>query len=175
MVAAKPHGRGQDEMPTPLEKMPSWQRTIVEARRAAMDGLALEEQEAAKLAQKAARERAAARREASKRLAQKIYAMYFDGAHIGEIAHAVGRSISSVRQVAARWGFPISVSTQIRMIPVAVADARAAALDRASADYGTTRAQTLEDAMTFLLDEDALALRRLLHIRRREAGAALTG
>ena len=44
---------------------------------------------------------------------------------------------------------------------------RVAALDRAATDYGATCAQTIEDAMVFLLDDDAHVLRRELHVRRR--------
>ena len=153
----------------PLEHWPRWRREVVQAKRETLARLPPEDQEQAKVDQHAARARAAARKEASKALAQSIYSMVFAGATIDEIAPAVGRNVWSVRDICKRWGFPISSSSQFRLVPVAIGGEHVEALDRASADRASTRTQTLEDAMTFLLADDALLLRRLLHIKRRAA------
>lgn len=154
-------------MPKPREHWPRWRREVVQAKRETLSRLSPEDQEQAKVDQQAARTRAAARKEASKALAQKIYGLVFLGATISEIALAVGRSASAVRQTCERWGLPISYAAQTRLIPVSIAISGVEALDRASGDRGSTRTQTIEDAMTFLLADDALLLRRLLHIKRR--------
>jgi hypothetical protein len=141
--------------------------TMIEAKRRAFEALPSEQQEAVREAQRAARERAFEKRAASKKTAQTIYSMLFDGARVDEIAKAVGRSIHAVRQTCARWGFPISRSLAVVTLGVTVCDRAADALDRAAADYGATRVQMVEDLLAFALADDAFILRRTLRVTRK--------
>ena len=141
--------------------------TLIEAKRRAFESLPSEQQEAVREAQRAARERAFEKRAASKKTAQTIYSMLFAGARIDEIAKTVGRSIYAVRQACARWGFPISRSSAVVTLGVTVHDLAADALDRAAADYGTTRVEMVEDLLAFALADDGLILRRTLRVTRK--------
>lgn len=151
-----------------LDDLPPWRRAILEAKRTAFSTLPPDEQERAKQDQREMRQRALERRQAATRRRRTIVAMLFDGSTTEEVAVAVGRTSRGIRFICSQLGIPLEWRPLARRLFVWISDDRVAALDRAAADYGATRAQTLEDAMVFLLDDDAHALRRELRIKRPE-------
>jgi len=157
----------QPSLNRPPREYPPGIVSMIEAKRLAFEALSPEQQAEVRAAQQAARARALEKRAASKKTAQTIYSMIFDGARIDEVAKAVGRSVNSVRQACARWGFPISRSAAVVTLAVTVVDRAADALDRAAADYGATRGQMVEDLLAFALADDAFILRRTLKISRK--------
>lgn len=150
----------------PIER-PRWQVVAVEAKRAALAALPAEEQEAARLAQVAARERFNARKDARKALAHLIYSRLFDGATLEEIARGVERTVRNIRDICASWGFPAHQKAGCRRAPMFwVTNESYAALVGAASDRGVKVGELLEEFTRFVTEDDALIMRRILRIRR---------
>lgn len=154
-------------MPREVTARPLWQVTAIEAKRQALAKLPLAEQEAARLAQVAARERFNARKDARKALAHLIYSRLFDGATLEEIARGVERSVNNVRAICASWGLPVSQKIGCRRAPMFwVTNESYAALVSAAHDRGVKVAELLEEFIKFGAEDEARILRRTLHVRR---------
>ena len=145
---------------------PDWLVKIMAAKRACFDALSTEEKERAAADQRALRQRIKTRRAESVVLARRIFGLHDIGYNAHEIAAIIGRSPRGIVNFAASRGVFISISALVGRRAVILTRAREEALRRMAADYGTSAAKTLDDLLTFSLDEDAAVARRILHVKK---------
>jgi hypothetical protein len=145
---------------------PLWRSSLAAARRSAFAALPECEQEAAKAASEERRARSSARKRVMRDLARRIFTMADDGATAEEIGAAVDRSPRAVRALAAQRGVLVSRSCMTVRYAITVTIDRCEALRRLATDYKASPSETLEDLLTFALDEDAAIARRTLRVVR---------
>lgn len=104
-------------------------------------------------------------RETTRSLSRLIY----EGATLEDIAAGDGRTVNAVRCSLRSRGIYSEQRASARRVGAWVDLNRADALDRLAADRGTSREQTIEDLLTFALDDDANIARRILRAPRRAA------
>ena len=151
---------------TPLENRPHGLLRMIDAKRREYDVLPPHEKAEVDLAQKAARARMTERRMRSAERTKTLCAMVMSGAKAYEIAAAIGLTIAGVEMACRRMGLPFTERASGRRLFSWLTDETIESLGEVSRDYGATVEQTMEDVWTFLCADDALILRRLLHVQR---------
>ena len=161
--------RQRNPVTTQLREKPRWLLEIDVAKAKVFEALSPEDRAEAKAAMTAARERAERRKKNTLALAKQIFALHDDGRTVFEIAAAVERSADAVVKFARARGIAISSSAAVVRRTARVTVERENALRRMAADCGKTPAETLEDLITFALDDDAAIARRILRVVRKKA------
>jgi hypothetical protein len=152
-----------------LENRPHGLLRMIDAKRREYDVLPPHEKAEVDLAQKAARARMTERRVRVTERTRTICSMVVSGAKGFEIATATGLTVAAVKSICRRLGLPFTTRESGRHRFVWLTDDSIEKLGEVSRDYAATVEQTMEDVWTFLCADDALILRRLLHVTRATA------